>query len=243
MQQYIIEDNINFYDELNNDPEDEVSYVNICQITGCPLIDKSVVLECNHVFNYNALYTEICRQKFDFKTYTFNLLSKKELNQVIQSKLDYFIKCPYCRNIQFSVLPYYPELGLKEQYGVNCTDNILYKYGIPFKMGNCCVDNCNATTITPINNVSYCAPHYFEELKNKRIAEKQLLIENKLVKKQELLDKKKELLVKKQELLDKKKELLDKKKEEKKILLENINSVRITAGLKALKRLPVVKTQ
>ena len=116
MAKYIVESNINFYDELNKSIKDPVAsdYVNICQITGSPLIEHSVTLECKHTFNYVSLYTEICRQKFDFKTYSLSLLTIHELQKVQHSALDYFIRCPYCRNIQFTVLPYCPELKLEE---------------------------------------------------------------------------------------------------------------------------------
>ena len=57
MLKYTIEENINFKDELyklldvESDDED-----NLCQITGGQLTDKHVIIECNHHFNYDALY-------------------------------------------------------------------------------------------------------------------------------------------------------------------------------------------
>jgi hypothetical protein len=54
MLKYRIEGNINFQDELyklldiESDDEDK-----LCQITGMPLTDKHVILECNHHFNYD----------------------------------------------------------------------------------------------------------------------------------------------------------------------------------------------
>ena len=120
MSKYTIEGNINFQEELyklldeESDNEDE-----LCQITGLPLKDKFVTLECNHHFNYDAVYKEIYKQKYEFKTYDLNSLQKNDLQKFRDSKLDYFIKCPYCRNLQFTILPYYEELGLKEIYGIN----------------------------------------------------------------------------------------------------------------------------
>ena len=49
-------------------------------------------------------------------------LNKNNLKKFLSSKLDYFIKCPYCRDIQFTILPYYEELGLEAKYGVNTLD-------------------------------------------------------------------------------------------------------------------------
>ena len=40
-------------------------------------------------------------------------------------ELDYFIKCPYCRSIQFTILPYHEELALEQKYGVNSLDKKL----------------------------------------------------------------------------------------------------------------------
>lgn len=127
MIKYIGEDNINFYDELfkSLDETDDEDEIKICQITGTPLTNNSVSLECNHHFNYDALYKEICIQKFVFKTYDLSSLSKKEQHFVRDSKLNYFIKCPYCRHIQLTILPYYEELGLEKKYGVNSLDKDL----------------------------------------------------------------------------------------------------------------------
>ncbi len=127
MTKYNIEGNINFYDELfkSLDESDDDDDTKRCQITGLPLDDKAVTLECNHHFNYDALYKEICKQKFDFKTYEVHHLSKNEQIKFLATKLDYYIKCPYCRNMSFSILPYYEELGLPKKYGINSLDNTL----------------------------------------------------------------------------------------------------------------------
>jgi hypothetical protein len=178
MLKYKIEGDLNFYDALfksldNNDTDDEE---NVCQITGLPLINNYVTLECNHKFNYNALYTEVCRQKFVFKTYDFISLSNVDKHRFKDSKLDYFIKCPYCRCIQFTLLPYYEELGLEKKYGVNSLDISLhdktsilcsnsgtyygsddytfFQYGVLFKKGQCCFNNSQINDIDkPINDI------------------------------------------------------------------------------------------
>ena len=164
MTNHEIEGNLNFYDELYKSLDDsDDDEINMCQITGLPLIEKSVTLNCNHHFNYDSLYKEICRQKYDFKTYDTDKLSNKDQQKVRSSGFNYFIKCPYCRNIQFTILPYYKELGLKEIYGINSLDKTLpnsitinnsktyysnqtidqknYTYhcfGVLFKWGDCC---------------------------------------------------------------------------------------------------------
>ena len=253
MSKYTIEGNINFQEELyklldeDSDNEDE-----LCQITGLPLKDKHVILECNHHFNYDALYKEIYKQKYEFKTYDSNSLTKKDVLKFRDSKLDYFIKCPYCRNMQFSILPYYEELGLKQIYGINSLDktlpntiimhnpsnnqaNVYYgnpnytfnMYGVTFKSGECCQtmnsfgDTCSQKYICTIPNtqLSYCKYHYRGGLKNYKMSEKKKIIDAKLAAKKEK----------------------EAKSNERKKLLEEINTERESKGLAPLKRLPVVK--
>lgn len=244
MQKYNIEGNINFYDELfkslDADSDDET---NLCQITGFPLDSKSVTLECNHKFNYEPLYKEICRQKYQFFTYDYHTLNKKDQIKVKESNLDYFIKCPYCRNIQFTILPYYEELKLKPKYGINSLDPILqpknnkgsnlihygddnytfHSYGKLFKKGQCCfVINtltnklCTHLYSTQIENTdkSFCKYHYKTGVK---------LLKNEA----------------KQKLLNEK----QKQKDEKQRLLDEKNIERLAKGLLPLKRLPIVKNK
>ena len=128
MKKYNIEGNVNFFAELQksmNDSDLEDS-LNVCQITGLPLTDKHVKMKCGHMFNYESIYTEICKQKFEFYSYTLDSLSQNDLQKFRLSGKQYFIKCPYCRSIQTELLPYYEELGLLKKYGVNTSD-IAYK--------------------------------------------------------------------------------------------------------------------
>jgi len=163
MPNYKIEGNIDFYSSLyssldyDSDTQDSSE---ICEISGSKLTTNFVTLECTHKFNYHALYTEICQQKFELQTYTLDVLSKNDVQKFRDSKLDYYIKCPYCRNIQFTLLPYHEELPFKKKYGVNTNDpdfkviktfssyprqmppnyNFLF-YGYTFTKGECCKTN------------------------------------------------------------------------------------------------------
>lgn len=158
---YKLAENINFYDELYkslDDDETDIDETKLCQITGLELKDRFVTLNCKHVFNYDAIYTEICKQKFEFKTYTSESLSSAELKVWRQRGYDYYIRCPYCRSIQYDLLPYYDDMPHIQKYGVNTTDveyrvidksshitnnvynsgNYTYKvYGYTFKKGIC----------------------------------------------------------------------------------------------------------
>ena len=253
MLKYTIEGNVNFQDELyklldiDSDDEDK-----LCQITGAPLTDKHVILECNHHFNYHALYKEIYNQKYNFKTYDISTLTQKNKQKFKDSKLDYYIKCPYCRNIQFTILPYYKEIGLKEIYGINSldktlpnsivicgssygniesfssssSDNYTYKlYGQIFKKGNCC---------EKINSFGDECPHKYVTL----ISETQLYYcknhYKEAIKSVKMSEKKKIMDAK----LADKKEREDKLNEKKK-LLEEQNAERVKNGLLPLKRIKI----
>lgn len=248
MSKYTIEGNIDFQTELykllDEDSDDEDT---LCQITGLQLTDKYITLECNHKFNYTALYKEICKQKFVFKTYNPNLLTKKDQLKIRNSKIDYFIKCPYCRNIQFTLLPYYEELGLEEIYGINSIneelvdedqtdednqpitqhkfDHTFKMYGVNFKFGDCCEkinnfgDLCKSyySTTIPDTQLSYCSYHYRQGLIKHKQSERKILYKKKMIIKKEKED----------------------KLNEKKKLLEEINVERALKGLPQLKRLPI----
>jgi len=251
MTKYNIEGNINFYEELfkSLDDIDDDDDTNLCQITGLPLVDKSVTLECNHHFNYDSLYKEICRQKFDFKTYDIHNLSKKEQLKFIETNLDYYIKCPYCRNMQFTILPYYEELGLEKKYGINSLDNTLpntillnnkfyyskpnygsndytfNSYGVTFKIGQCCNSLCSTKYVANIKGTEllYCKYHYKSGLKNFNLS-----IKNKAIEEKDKL--KAELVKQKQEILNQRKKLFEEK-----------NIERQSKGLPPLKRMPIIK--
>jgi hypothetical protein len=204
MVKYIIEGGINFYEELyksfdeeETDANAEDKSNNLCQITGIPLTDNFVTMECNHKFNYTALYKDIYNQKFIFKSYTCSTLSDTDKEKFKGAKTDYFIKCPYCRNIQFTLLPYYPEMiGIEKRYGINSLEktesdnyyaikltenNYSYSvYGYTFKYGNCCkvlgnVDGkdilCGSKISAPVPemNKSFCSAHIRAEVKQYKL--------------------------------------------------------------------------
>ena len=109
MTQYIVEDNIDFFAELNksssnnniiidneneNDNENDLS-LEKCLISNKPLDKNHIKLQCNHTFNFIPLYLEIKQQK-----------TIKNFNEIVLLKKNQ-LKCPYCRNIQSKLLPYY----------------------------------------------------------------------------------------------------------------------------------------
>ena len=210
MAKYIIEGGINFYEELyksldesesNKNGESKEKEKELCLITGMPLIDRSVVLECNHKFNYSALYTEICKQKFIFRTYNIETLTKPEYQKFKDANKDYFIKCPYCRRIQFTLLPYYEDSEYELKYGINSLEktqndinfvinphsgyNHQYtSYGYKFQHGSCCkvIDVKNGLNVFCSSkysasilemNKSFCVAHIRAEVKQYKMEKKE----------------------------------------------------------------------
>jgi len=107
---YIIEDNINFFDELNKidkiDNTKNITDSSLCLLTHQTLEKNYITLDCSHNFNYIPLYKEICCQKMPTYLETTNLL----INQ---------IKCPYCRNITNKLLPFIKIEDCTSKRGVN----------------------------------------------------------------------------------------------------------------------------
>jgi hypothetical protein len=114
MTKYIIEGGVNFYNELYKSLDDDESNEpeeNVCLITSQPLVDKFVLMNCGHKFNYVPLYQyiKINKEKYNDMEHKSNRLNKNEL------------RCPYCRQTQAGVLPYYEDLMLPKINGVNNT--------------------------------------------------------------------------------------------------------------------------
>jgi len=128
MDKYNIEGKINFFDELYKslDIDDNDDDYNKCLITNELLIDNHVILDCNHKFNYIPLYNDLINHKLKFN-YLESTSGKLYVNE---------IRCPYCRQKQTKLLPYYEELGLKKVNGVNFFDpsnKICYNNSCSFK--------------------------------------------------------------------------------------------------------------
>ena len=92
---YIIEDNFDFFKELN-ETTTKSSEVNNCMISHLPLTYNSITLPCKHSFNYLSIYTELS-------------LHNNKQN----------ISCPYCREISNMLIPFIPLPNVKKIIGVN----------------------------------------------------------------------------------------------------------------------------
>jgi hypothetical protein len=244
MPNYNIEGNIDFYSSLytsldydsDQGEESEQNKHQVCEITGQELTNHFVTLECKHTFNYAALYTEICKQKFDFQSYTSDVLSKPDVMKIRDSKLDYYIKCPYCRHIQFELLPYHEDLSFQKKYGVNTNDidfriiktsyvpgsvpsNYTYMlYGYKFAQGKCCKTNLVNGKVVPCWNC-YTTPIVAPDGTTKDLCPNHVRPEVKAykleIKKKEIEAKLLEKAIKKQEALEAKALKKEKVKETK----------------------------
>ena len=264
MPKYIIEGGINFYEELyksldnndnNNDNNDnntnkEEDNKNVCQITNLPLLDHYITLECSHKFNYDSIYKEICNQKYVFRSYSVETLTSSEYQKFKDSGKDYFIKCPYCRCIQFTLLPYYPNSIYKPKYGINSLEktqddmNFLIKstashhqytyFGYTFQQGNCCQTVIGVKNDLPVfcqskytslileMNKSFCMSHIRAQVKHYKMEKKAL--EKKQLKEQKQIEKEKQ---KEQKQIEKEKQK-EQKQIEKEIAKEKKQSIKNT---------------
>ena len=143
MKIYATEENIDFFAELyksldiEENKQKTIEDENLCLITNELLTDKYVELCCGHKFNYISIYNDIKnhKQKFNHLEVSSSQLKFNE------------IRCPYCRNKQTELLPYYEELGLPKVHGVNFIDpdkkykisNTLSKY-----------NKCEYLTVNPL---------------------------------------------------------------------------------------------
>lgn len=236
MPKYVFDGDIDFYgelykslDEVTNENENENE--NVCLITSLPLTQYHVILECGHKFNYEPLYNDILNHKKKYNNMEKRILRGQE------------IRCPYCRKIHKSLLPYYSELGLEKVHGVNYFDElkklneITLVSGGKWKVGTCCYEQVDASmnkicclnkqvTLIDVIGKEYCYKHKYIAFKNyiikKKIEIKQKEKEEKIKKKEENNKIKEELknqkeLAKKVAMEQKQKEKLKKQEEKLKL--------------------------
>jgi len=104
---YIVEDNLNFFSMLHqeNIEEEKDNSVKVCYISGQPLLEDAIHLDCKHSFNYEPLFNDIYEHK-----------KKSNMNEINHVDIK-SIRCPYCRQIQNMLLP--PNPSKPPVFGVN----------------------------------------------------------------------------------------------------------------------------
>jgi len=173
MTNRIIEDGLDFYailyGSLDTPPDNtKDESCSTCLISGLPLTAHAVRLECNHSFNYIQLFQDVANHKRSFNNLETRQLKIGEM------------RCPYCRNIQTTLLPPCPELSLPNTHGVNCIIPDMEKekekpLHLHKNIGPCQYDacQCKTTKLSIVNGKFYCAEHYsviYEELMKARQA-------------------------------------------------------------------------
>ena len=164
MNNYIIEDNIDFYAELEKELHKENNVNNnskVCLLTKNELSNFNIKLSCGHSFNYIPLYNEIKVQK------------NKNINykDIIRLRKNEF-KCPYCRNVEKNLIPYVDFEGVEKIVGVNSSKKLTYNYfpcDYVLKSGKqkgnkCCSFVYNNTNC--IDGKYYCKKHIKSIRKN-----------------------------------------------------------------------------
>jgi hypothetical protein len=133
-KKYKIEGNIDFFSELYKSlDEDENDDDNNCLITNQKLTDRFVKLNCGHSFNYLPLLNDIKNHKEKFNNLEGSHTKLKQDE----------IRCPYCRNRQTDLLPYYEDLYPDKINGVNCIMPFLnYPNYSTYKPPNSIYGNC-----------------------------------------------------------------------------------------------------
>jgi hypothetical protein len=182
MVKYNLEDDIDFYAELEKSLDLELEQKNndennnICLITNEQLNDNSIELICGHKFNYKPLWFELYNQKYNSSLY-------KEKSSIGYKEQ---IKCPYCRSLDPKLLPFYQDQNLKLAYGITSNDQ---KHKLSFLNNEFCYQYCigSCDFINELGvkcdysnvlfnedlNKTYCCRH-FNLIKNKFIKDKKL---------------------------------------------------------------------
>ena len=112
----------------------------LCLISKEP-IEHKITLPCQHSFDYYYLYQEVIEQK--------------------NRHSDYF-KCPYCRAIYYSTLPYYEIEEIKKITHVNYNNKLL------LPMFHCTWKDCHLFG-NVYKNGHYCKKHYPLSIKQRCI--------------------------------------------------------------------------
>ena len=167
MKNYKIENNIDFYAELNRDlsvleetlQQQNLENDKICLLTQCPLQDNYITLDCSHNFNYLPLYHEVCKQKNRNYLETTVLLFNE-------------IKCPYCRLITEKLLPYlacfdnYAQLKRGVNYPLKYTMK-LFDCEWKIRSGKNKNMNCGRSAYKTDNGIYCFHHHHLIEIKKK----------------------------------------------------------------------------
>lgn len=149
---YILPEDFDFYSELKKENakveecQKEEQPDELCLISSEVLIPTSCIkLDCGHKFNYIPLLNSVQEEKHNMNVNSYYYYSSTYLRE-------HQLRCPYCRQIQEKILPYYPELHKKRIRGVN--------YPTSLSMGN---NECNHVFKSGKNKGMRCGKKCYRE--------------------------------------------------------------------------------
>ena len=152
MPKYSVEGNIDFYEELYKslDEPDLPDTAEHCLISNMPLTQNFVEMKCGHKFNYIPLFKDLVNHKKKFSTMEVTRIKSGE------------IRCPYCRSKQSTLLPYYEDMGIAKEHGINWIDpEIQNKYSKwQSHTGTCCWGNGTECVMTDVFTLDYKEKDY-----------------------------------------------------------------------------------
>jgi hypothetical protein len=202
MANYIIEDDFDFWSEVNADVDNENT---LCMLTKTPLSDNHVTLPCGHKFNYIGLVKESTSSRVRRKYRSINFVPSG------------YTKCPYCRKHHRGLILWIPDHDVTHIDGVTT----MAKNALPMqqcsyikKCGKTKGEQCNSCLAYKSKYGVYCRTHL------SRI----MTAEEQSIKKQELKVKRtSELAALEQHIRNTRPELLKRKVSELKAVLKANN--------------------
>ena len=149
---------MDFYKELHKDDmyTDDASD-DMCLISHEPLTENYQTLTCGHKFNYIPLYSCLMHTKYASSGY-----------KSLKPKISEF-NCPYCRRVQYNLLPYIPIGDVVEVVGVNTLE--MYKdrqFKCMYKSSKDTV-MCNSVFLRQYFPLEYYCSYHFNRKKNSEI--------------------------------------------------------------------------
>lgn len=188
MPNYIIDCSINFYEELIKEQSEteNIDENNLCLLSNLPLDETFVTLPCNHKFNYIYIFNEVKNSKKN------NFLNS---NYYSKPLLPNEIRCPYCRQSFFSLLPPCKHIkGTSILKNINSNSSVCLNIKCKGKTSKNTIECSNNVYVTPLGH--YCNNHYNKlNIKNKQGVSnksikttKEIKIKNAKIKKSNFLD-------------------------------------------------------
>jgi len=169
MTNYIIEDNIDFWKNIN-DLSTDIDNDNECLLTGEKLTENFITLPCNHTFNYKPLANEFINQKQNNK-FTYKLYNNNSSF------------CPYCKKCYDKILLHIPNTIDYNIGGTTMNEKNAFEHReccYIFKTGKRKGEFCNSKyAFERENKKTFCYKHFNSEVKNDKIIEKKLFIKEK----------------------------------------------------------------